>query len=294
MDKLICPNCESSKFIEKQIRHTGAYANEEFDVVAPTLECAECHEQLMNNLQMNQLRTAVVDAYREKHVLLTSKEIIGFRARLKMSQREFADYLGVGEASVKRWETYYAQERAMDEHVRTKCDPEAAMKNLVDVQMATGAVDEFTGNTKFSWNRFSNVVLALTPHCKSPLFINKALFYVDFMHYKKYGKSITGSRYSKLEYGPCPENYKFHFLKMKSENLISEKANTPHDLVILKKADLTIFDDNEKLTLNHIIELTKKDSGQTLYDLSHTEKAYTEGSFFSNISYNFAESLEIK
>ena len=43
--------------------------------------------------QMNELRRATADAYRKKHILLTSREIIALREKLNMSQVEFARYL---------------------------------------------------------------------------------------------------------------------------------------------------------------------------------------------------------
>ncbi len=51
-----------------------------------------------------------------------------------MSQSKFADYLGVGVASVKRWEMGKIQEHAMDELVRLKTEPEAARRNLKTVE----------------------------------------------------------------------------------------------------------------------------------------------------------------
>jgi hypothetical protein len=39
-----------------------------------------------------------------------------------MSQTAFASYLKVGEASIKRWETYYVQDVVQDDHIRLKCD----------------------------------------------------------------------------------------------------------------------------------------------------------------------------
>jgi transcriptional regulator with XRE-family HTH domain len=44
------------------------------------------------------------DSYRYVHGLLTSEEIRSRRQHLNMSQQEFAGHLGVGIASVKRWE----------------------------------------------------------------------------------------------------------------------------------------------------------------------------------------------
>jgi hypothetical protein len=38
-----------------------------------------------------------------------------------MTQRQFAEFLRVGEASVKRWETWLVQDASSDELIRVKC-----------------------------------------------------------------------------------------------------------------------------------------------------------------------------
>jgi hypothetical protein len=43
---------------------------------------------------------------------------------------DFSDYLGVGNASVQRWEAGQVQDKAMDGLIRLKTDPEAARRNL--------------------------------------------------------------------------------------------------------------------------------------------------------------------
>ncbi|MCD8481573.1 MAG: nucleotidyltransferase domain-containing protein [Verrucomicrobia bacterium] len=59
-------------------------------------------------------------AYRNRFGLLAPEEIIGFRKELELSQQRFADLLGVGVASVKRWEKGLVQDKAMDELIRAK------------------------------------------------------------------------------------------------------------------------------------------------------------------------------
>jgi hypothetical protein len=51
-----------------------------------------------------------------------------------MTQQGFSDYLGTGVASVKRWEAGQIQDRAMDQLIRLKTDPEAARENLKTVE----------------------------------------------------------------------------------------------------------------------------------------------------------------
>lgn len=72
----------------------------------------------------------LVDAtYRRLAGILTAEEIREARQRLGMSQREFAEYLGVGEASVKRWETGVLLDKSSSDLIRLKTDPDQARAN---------------------------------------------------------------------------------------------------------------------------------------------------------------------
>lgn len=72
----------------------------------------------------------LVDAtYRQMAGILSAGEIRNARQRLGMSQREFAEYLGVGEASVKRWETGVLPDKSSSDLIRLKTDPKAARQN---------------------------------------------------------------------------------------------------------------------------------------------------------------------
>ena len=80
--------------------------------------------------------------YRKLAGILTVEEIKEARKRLRMSQREFAEYLGVGEASVKRWETGVLPDKSSSDLIRLKTDPEAARENwrrLEELSRSIGA-----------------------------------------------------------------------------------------------------------------------------------------------------------
>jgi putative zinc finger/helix-turn-helix YgiT family protein len=120
-----CLRCNNERFIEKP----DAVIEQEFrgellKVHAPAMACSKCGWVTVGLRQLDTLRRRTADAYREQHGLLTSAQIRAFRLLLKMSQREFAVFLGVGEASVKRWETWLAQEKSSDRLIRMRCEKE--------------------------------------------------------------------------------------------------------------------------------------------------------------------------
>jgi len=112
----------------------GSRNNETFDVEVDGMQCPACGCQTMNAAQGEAMTQAVSAAYRERHGLLSEWDILRRRESASMTQAEFAAYLGVGVASVKRWEAGQIQDKAMDELIRLKTDPAAARENLHRVQ----------------------------------------------------------------------------------------------------------------------------------------------------------------
>ena len=285
-----CLKCNGTKFSNVNVRFTPEVKGEVVEVILPATACTQCGETLMDSTQMNELRRAAADEYRSKHGLLKSREIIKLREKLGMSQIEFARYLAVGEASIKRWETYYPQEEGQDQHIRIKCDEAAAEVNLLDIHWKSSPADIFSGMRKFNFEAYKAALIALLKHCKTPLMLNKALFYADFLHFKHFGISLTGSRYVPMEYGPCPDRYSSMIKLLLDKNIIKKKGK--HELVASAKAEYA-FDDREQQTIDTIIEHVKKDGGEKLLKKSHEEAAFKETPYLDFIKYTHAKTLKI-
>jgi putative zinc finger/helix-turn-helix YgiT family protein len=119
---MICLKCDHEEFVLKpDAVLEQEFRGETFNVVSPVLECAHCGWLTLADDQLDELGRRTSDAYRERHNLLTSREIKALRMSLNMSQRQFADFLRVGEASVKRWENWKVQDASSDELIRLKC-----------------------------------------------------------------------------------------------------------------------------------------------------------------------------
>jgi len=116
----------TSKVAEMTARVRG----EEIPVRTEAMLCNRCGFQVLTDEQSDAYTIASADAYREKHGLLTSRELKEIRSRLGMSQQSFARFLKVGVASVKRWEAGMVQDEAMDELIKVKSDLPTARANV--------------------------------------------------------------------------------------------------------------------------------------------------------------------
>jgi putative zinc finger/helix-turn-helix YgiT family protein len=103
-------------------------------VECEALVCSNCGYTTVGAGQIQEFMRTLADAYRERHGMLTSKEIRRLRKALNWSQIDLARRTGVGEASIKRWELGKIQDAAMDKLLRLSLDPEFARKHASELE----------------------------------------------------------------------------------------------------------------------------------------------------------------
>jgi len=108
------------------IEHDGrAYQVEIPDLTVP--QCPHCQVISLDDEADRQISAA----FRRVAHLLTPEEIRQGRETLSLTQKQFASLLGVGEATVSRWETgAQIQQRAMDRFLRVCFSSPAAVELL--------------------------------------------------------------------------------------------------------------------------------------------------------------------
>jgi putative zinc finger/helix-turn-helix YgiT family protein len=162
---MICIKCENEVFagkpnaiIEQEFR------GETFKVRMTASACTKCGWTTITLGQADELRRLTADAYRKKHNLLTSVQIKSIR-RLKgnMSQRDFAKFLDVGEASVKRWETWLVQEKSSDQLIRMKCAEELRVLELTDTSLKCHIAKDWTHMASLHAALISAYTIAVQP-----------------------------------------------------------------------------------------------------------------------------------
>lgn len=111
----------------------GEVRGENYVVTTPALVCSHCKHVGFEGADVQEHIRKVSDAYRRAHGLLTSDEIRRARKALGMSQKAFAAYMHLGEASIKRWELGAIQDEANDQYLRLKTDSTFAANNAREV-----------------------------------------------------------------------------------------------------------------------------------------------------------------
>src|ERR1039457_3045050 len=111
-----CFVCNSGTFVRQLADVDGKIKKQTYTVNTLALVCDRCHHTAIEGGDMQDYMRKIADAYRRDHDLYTSEEIKAIRG--KITQQQFADALGVGVASVKRWELGLVQDKGNDRLIR--------------------------------------------------------------------------------------------------------------------------------------------------------------------------------
>lgn len=142
----------------------------------------------------------------------------------------------------------------------------------------------------FDEKKFVNAVLFFAkntnPSQLGSTKLNKLLFYSDFLHFKRYGRPITGDRYLKMEHGPVPSTA-YAIIVGASKKLTETPSKTKilegkiiiHEdrvqdkkisrIEALVQPDMTVFSDSEIEILSEVADRLKNLTGTKLSKFSH-------------------------
>ncbi len=104
--------------------------------------------------------------------------------------------------------------------------------------------------------------------------LNKLLFYCDFAAYRQLGRSITGHRYRKLQYGPAPKTVLPILQQMQADHDCAEVEREHFGLkqkrvVPLRPADVSVFAPQELSLADRMIRDLWESTASQVSDLSH-------------------------
>ena len=326
----LCSNCERKAELEVITKEEVVNIRREpTKVEIQYCRCTQCGDEVFDpNLNQDPVDLAY-RAYRRNHALLQPEEIKDWRKAHKLTQGELAKLLGLGKATISRYENGALQDESHERLLRLAMDPanllklisksenvftELRKKRLVEALREVEAnshsiddtiilnfgsyePDEFSGYRNLDLAKFYNAVLFF---CKDGVFetkLNKLLFYADFKHFKDYTVPITGARYAHLPYGPVPDNYAMYYGALNSRMAIEfiEKYIGETDVGTIIRAteepDLSRFSPSELRIIACVKEDFETYSAKDMKEFSHKEVGYKETQNGEMISYSYASQL---
>lgn len=335
--KEYCEKCNKLSGVTiKTLKESYPVKGEATTITAEVAICNTCGEKLFNHeLDGKNLRIAFA-AYRHKHNLLAPEDIAKLRKKYQLSQRALGQLLDWGEITINRYENGAIQDPAHNEvlllisDTRNMLDLFEKQKHLLPTNTAeklsatlaqlksneaqpslratiedfiysTAVVNEYSGFTKFDLEKTLAVIALIAEKTKGVFTtkLNKLMWYADFLHFKGYGKSITGCEYVHLPLGPVPNNYDWLISVATEDKLISkEEKFFPNGMAgvefkSIATIDKSLFSREEIKTIETVTNHFKGYNCKQIKDKSHSEKAYIKTSAGDGISYKYANQISI-
>jgi len=108
----------------------------------------------------------------------------------------------------------------------------------------------------------------------------KLLYYVDFDHYERRGRPITGAAYRKLPHGPVPTRAEALIEQMERQGLVQEVSGKVRDyhqrrLIAQSGFDASRFSGDELETLEAVAEKWRDHSAAEIEASSHAEAPWS-------------------
>jgi len=259
---LKCPNGHGKMLIKKSQKSVN-FRGVDLTYQAEIYACPTCGAKTGDNNRATTTQKEISDAYRKAVNLLTGEEIREERKNLKLSQDALARRMNVGIASIKRWEGGLIQTKAMDRALRL------ALRGRI-------SEDHYNGNRTFSIPRIKLVLRqyevflgkSILKKRDKMLFAAKYLWYADMVAFRETGKSMTGSTYAALPYGPQLNNYRDLIDEIKCASETSAEPLTPE----------------EKRIIAMIVETFPHE--KLVYDAAHKEKIWKKKTTGAIIPYS--------
>ncbi|ADA67221.1 transcriptional regulator, XRE family [Thermotoga petrophila RKU-10] len=234
--RLFCENC--NKFVDYEVILKEDIYNvrgEEIKIKAKIPVCKVCGGELFDiHLEDENLREAY-RMYAKKHGLVLPEEIKNIRENYGLSQETFARILGIGRATLARYENGSLPSEAISslikrskdpnfllslveerkdsisksdyERIKRKLERKIVPKTLKEFEKLFEALNE--GNINFQ--KLYGIVAYILQKLREQGYkyitkvkLMKLLWFVDKGYSKQYGRSISGLTYAHLPLGPAP------------------------------------------------------------------------------------------
>ena len=331
---VVCGDDRDLRHEQRSVEYT--VRNEKVTVDLSVTTCPVCGtEEIAEDFGRDPVEVAC-ETYRNNHNLLKPSEIKEIRERYRLSQKSFANLLGMSEATINRYEQGAVQDATHDNAIRAFHDPEFVKDTLdrrgellsdwqrtrVQNAITAGSFSEATFNGQlesqvsmpcertertgykpFDLEKYAAVVVWICSNMSAitPTRLNKLVFYLDFLHFKRSSVSFTGAAYRRVQFGPVPADYRGIQRYLEDRGLVEviernyKNGNTGEEYCPGPQSEGFSFEfsDLEKSALSTIRKVFDKLTPQEISKKSHDECAWKVTPESEFISYSLSRTLSI-
>lgn len=331
MKKVYCANCKEKVNYSIRREIIREYKGYEVNVTEKIGVCDACQNDLyIPELEAENFKN-LYEKYRELANIVSSEEIIEFRDKYNISQRELTSILNWGKMTINRYERGAIPGQSHNDLLKLMISNENIFKEKVEeafqceritdktyekiqnglkdsfkdifksftIDSLTHTEDEYNGYRRFDVERLINLISYIADNVELyKTSLNKYLWFIDFQSFKENIRSITGLRYMKYTYGPIIEDFKYeeilnYFDDKFYKEEYEEGRNTVTKIQSKGNYDLSVFKEEEIKVINNVINALKEKNATEISNLSHEEEGWIENKDRDLISYDYAESLNM-
>lgn len=288
------------------------FRGEPYEYVHTAWLCADSGEKFTTDEADDAGFLQVTNQYRIKYGIPFTDEIVAVRAKYGISASKMSLILGIGVNQWRRYEAGEVPSVSNGRMIHSIMNPEVfrnyvwSARNLLDEKeyyrllsgidsiIKTGSASEVydrarvfqcergmtNGFAPQSLDRLKNVLLYIIEKSGDVFCtkMNKLLFYIDFLAYRRCGMAVTGLSYKALDYGPVPERWdrvysQFDEIVQEPRRYGDKEGNV---LVSDKSADKGLFTASELSILDEVCAAFSDLTSVCLSDMSHKEEAWLQ------------------
>jgi len=328
-----CPLCEKEhEIIEISYNGKAIVKNKEVEYFKKSYYCEIENEEFTPDTLMDYNLNEAREMYKVSENLLTSNQIKEIRDLYGLTQKEYANLLGLGDVTVQRYESKSIQDPTYDNLMRlTKENPafclellnknrekfvnvryEKIRENIINAIKKNGSLyfiketlknsyieydkpTEANGYCILDINKLSGIIHYIAKYVDSlyKVKLMKILWYIDSLSFKTYNKAMSGLVYQHFPLGAVPIAHS-EIIKLPSINVLEEENPEYTAYKILPNPDFHLYDFtfDELDILQNVIKKFKNFSTQQIVSYMHEENAYKFTEDHEIIPFSYALSIK--
>ena len=261
-----CPYCKKEVDYKIEKRDVKEFRGIEIDTYENVAVCKECHQDLYVNEIEEKNNERIYELYREKANIIKPQDIVDFRKKYDISQRELTAILGFGKMTINRYERGGVPTKSQSDYIRLLIDNDnkfiekvkEAYKNgnindktyekIVYEEINTSIAKEqiqdnirrylryalnrkpdiFNGYKSLDIEKVENIISYIASKVKNLTItsLNKYLWFIDIVSFNKRSVAITGLTYQNQKFGPTIIDKKYDEISLLDDKYIREDIET--------------------------------------------------------------------
>ncbi len=295
------------------------FRKEDFTLLKHFFRCTDTGEEFETEEQLQLNLEQVYNQYRVKHQLPFPDEMTRIKEQYQLSSAKMSEILGFGPNTYRLYEQGEIPSLSNARLIQLAADPEefekltdlcdeltekerVKIKKRIREFAASEASSPFSGlagylfGTDLSPSLFRgyrrpeltkfNQMVAFFAQKIHPFKVKmcKLLFYADFAHFKRTGRSISGVSYIAIGMGPVPSNFDGLFNEARRQGFLHieyqdfQNGGTGEQFLPGAAAfDKTVFNNSEFQVLQEVCTRFAESGTSEMIRMSHEEEAWKAG-----------------